>query len=146
MASATAVLWGFNFILSFSWPPLVEAFQPQGAFGWYAAWCVILWCLGKSSCSDSDSDDDAPGNFLGFSNTRFPFPVLLFFPETKELTLEELDAVFNVATHKQMAHGFKEPCYWISKGIRRRDVDLPPLVDIDELRGTRGDQVKTGDA
>lgn len=54
MASATAVLWGFNFILSFSWLPVVEAFQPQGAFGWYAAWCVILWCLGKFSCSIPD--------------------------------------------------------------------------------------------
>lgn len=46
MASATAVLWAFNFVLSFSWPALVEAFKPQGAFGWYAAWCAILWVLG----------------------------------------------------------------------------------------------------
>ncbi|KAI7341120.1 putative MFS myo-inositol transporter [Hortaea werneckii] len=115
MASATAVLWGFNFILSFSWPPLVEAFTPQGAFGWYAAWCAILWCL-----------------------------VLLFFPETKELTLEELDAVFNVPTHKQMARGLKEPGFWIQKGIFRRDVDLAPLVDIQDLRGTREDGHKIG--
>lgn len=117
MASATAVLWLFNFILSFSWPPLVAAFQPQGAFGWYAAWCVILWVL-----------------------------VLLFFPETKELTLEELDAVFNVATHKQVMRGLKEPGYWIQKGIFRRDVELPPLVDIQALRGTREDDHKQGGA
>lgn len=37
------------------------AFKPEGAFGWYAAWCLILWVL-----------------------------VLLFMPETKALTLEEL--------------------------------------------------------
>lgn len=117
MASATAVLWAFNFILSFSWPPLVAAFQPQGAFGWYAAWCVILWVL-----------------------------VLLFFPETKELTLEELDAVFSVPTHKQMARGLKEPGYWLQKGVFRRDVTLEPLVDIQDLRGSREDGHKVGGA
>lgn len=48
MASATSVLWAFNFILSFTWPALVKAFKPQGAFGWYAAWCAILWLLSKN--------------------------------------------------------------------------------------------------
>jgi hypothetical protein len=43
MSFATAVCWGFNFILSFTWPLLLKAFKPQGAFGWYAAWCMILW-------------------------------------------------------------------------------------------------------
>lgn len=38
MSFATAVCWGFNFILSLTWPALVEAFTPQGAFSWYAAW------------------------------------------------------------------------------------------------------------
>ncbi|RAR01754.1 MFS sugar transporter [Stemphylium lycopersici] len=123
MASATAVLWAFNFVLSFSWPPLVEAFQPQGAFGWYAAWCIILWILANA----------------------FPL-VLLFFPETKELTLEELDAVFNVHTHKQMQRGLKEPGYWLQKGVFRRDVELPPLVDIQALRGTREDEHLYGGA
>lgn len=65
--------------------------------------------------------------------------VLLLLPETKELTLEELDAVFSVATHKQMSHGFKEPGYWMKKSILRRDAALPPLVDIQELRDTRKD-------
>lgn len=49
MASATSVLWAFNFILSFTWPALVDSFKPQGAFGWYAAWCGILWLLSKPS-------------------------------------------------------------------------------------------------
>lgn len=71
--------------------------------------------------------------------------VLLFFPETKELTLEELDAVFSVATHKQMAHGLKEPRHWINKGILRRNVELPPLVDIQALRGS-GEDVRKTDA
>lgn len=45
MSWATATTWCFNFILSFTWPHLVQAFKPQGAFGWYAAWCVIGWFL-----------------------------------------------------------------------------------------------------
>lgn len=146
MASATAVLWGFNFILSFSWPPLVEAFEPQGAFGWYAAWCVILWCLGKFSCSVPNFNSSCFWSHAVSLTSALYLAVLLLFPETKELTLEELDAVFNVATHKQMARGFKEPGYWINKGILRRDVELPRLVDIDELRDTRVEEVKTGDA
>lgn len=66
--------------------------------------------------------------------------VLLLLPETKELTLEELDAVFSVATHKQMSRCFKEPGYWINKGILRRDAGLPALVDIQELRATRQEE------
>lgn len=45
MAWATATTWCFNFILSFTWPSLLAAFKPQGAFGWYAAWCVVGWFL-----------------------------------------------------------------------------------------------------
>ena len=63
------------------------------------------------------------------------FIALLAFPETKELTLEELDAVFGVPTRKQVARGLKEPGYWIQKYIFKRDVELPPLVDIGQLRG-----------
>lgn len=45
MSWATATTWCFNFILSFTWPSLLKAFKPQGAFGWYAAWCLIGWVL-----------------------------------------------------------------------------------------------------
>lgn len=106
MSWATATTWCFNFILSFTWPSLLKSFKPQGAFGWYAAWCIILWFL-----------------------------VLLFFPETKELTLEELDAVFSVPTHKQAIHGMKEPPYWINKYVLRRKVTLEPLVDLGQKYG-----------
>lgn len=43
MSFATATTWCFNFILSFTWPSLLTAFKPQGAFAWYGAWCLILW-------------------------------------------------------------------------------------------------------
>jgi sugar porter (SP) family MFS transporter len=45
MSWATATCWCFNFILSFTWPSLLTSFKPQGAFGWYAAWCIIGWFL-----------------------------------------------------------------------------------------------------
>jgi MFS family permease len=34
MSFATATCWGFNFIISFTWPALLDAFGPTGAFGW----------------------------------------------------------------------------------------------------------------
>lgn len=43
MSFATAVCWGFNFVLALTFPLLKKSFKPQGAFGWYAAWCFILW-------------------------------------------------------------------------------------------------------
>lgn len=51
-----------NFVVSITFPPLIGAFTPQGAFGWYAAWNAIGFVL-----------------------------VLLFVPETKQISLEELD-------------------------------------------------------
>lgn len=86
MSLATATTWFFNFVLSVTFPSLLRAFKPQGAFGWYAAWNAIGWWL-----------------------------VLLFMPETKGKSLEELDAVFSVPTHKQAAHGLKEIPYFFNK-------------------------------
>jgi hypothetical protein len=51
-----------NFVVAITFPRLLGAFKPQGAFGWYAGW-----------------------NIVGF------FAILLFVPETKALSLEELD-------------------------------------------------------
>ncbi|KAK5172709.1 uncharacterized protein LTR77_002829 [Saxophila tyrrhenica] len=95
MAFATATTWCFNFILALTWPLLVEAFQPQGAFGWYAAWCAILWCL-----------------------------VLLFMPETKQLTLEELDHVFSVPTWKHSSYQLKNGVWHFKKyALFQRDLE-----------------------
>ncbi|KAI9655573.1 MAG: hypothetical protein M1821_005366 [Bathelium mastoideum] len=100
MSWATATTWCFNFILSFTWPHLVTAFQPQGAFGWYAAWCVVLWIL-----------------------------VLLFMPETKALTLEELDQVFSVPTWKHSSYQIKNAIWHIKKYVffQRHMEPLPPF-------------------
>lgn len=66
--------------------------------------------------------------------------VLLFFPETKELTLEELDAVFSVPTRKQALRGLREPVYWVQKYILRQNVELPPLVDLSQIRGEKKEE------
>ncbi|KAF2231111.1 hypothetical protein EV356DRAFT_490827 [Viridothelium virens] len=100
MSWATSTTWCFNFILSFTWPHLLTAFKPQGAFGWYAAWCLILWVL-----------------------------VLLFMPETKALTLEELDQVFSVPTWKHTSYQIKNATWHIRKYVffQRNLEPLPPF-------------------
>lgn len=45
MSLATATTWFFNFILSVTWPSLLQAFKPQGAFSWYAAWNIVGFFL-----------------------------------------------------------------------------------------------------
>lgn len=79
MSVATATTWGFNFVLSISWPTLQRAFKPQGAFAFYGTW-----------------------NFIGF------FLTLLFVRETKGRTLEELDNVFGISTRLHAAVSFVE--------------------------------------
>lgn len=104
MSFATATCWGFNFILSLTWPPLVRAFTPQGAFGWYAAW-----------------------NFFGWVYCYF------LLPETKNLTLEELDSVFNVG-NKEFGKYYAEKLPWyMQKHILRKDVaPMEPLYQFDD--------------
>ena len=43
MSLATATTWFFNGLLSITWPSLLVAFKPQGAFSWYAVWNIIGW-------------------------------------------------------------------------------------------------------
>ncbi|KEY66627.1 hypothetical protein S7711_01922 [Stachybotrys chartarum IBT 7711] len=67
MSSATAITWMFNFIISFTWPKMMQTMTPAGGFYFYAAW-----------------------NVFGFIFTFF------LLPETKNRTLEELDSVFAI--------------------------------------------------
>ena len=69
MSLATATTWFFNFILAMTWPSLSSCFTTAGGFAWYGAWNVVGWWL-----------------------------ILMFMPETKGKTLEELDQVFSVPT------------------------------------------------
>ncbi|KAK9465697.1 hypothetical protein V1512DRAFT_265182 [Lipomyces arxii] len=95
MSFATATTWFFNFVLSLTWPSLERAFTTTGAFGWYAAW-----------------------NVAGF------FMVLFFLPETKSLTLEELDAVFSVPTRKHAKYQSNKFLYFVKRAFGR-DAERP---------------------
>ncbi|WFD25801.1 hypothetical protein MNAN1_000767 [Malassezia nana] len=102
MALSTAVFWFFNAILGITWFRLEQAFKPQGAFGWYAAWCGILWVL-----------------------------VLLFLPETKALTLEELDIVFNIPTTKHASYQLQQIPYFIRRYVFQQHVQKKRLHTMD---------------
>ncbi|KAF2005149.1 proton myo-inositol cotransporter [Amniculicola lignicola CBS 123094] len=100
MSLATATTWFFNFVLSITWPSLLQAFKPQGAFGWYAAWNLIGWVL-----------------------------VLLFLPETKGKTLEELDQVFSVPTHIHAAYGLRQVPYFFRRYFLRQKIEPEKLYE-----------------
>ncbi|KIW06376.1 uncharacterized protein PV09_02831 [Verruconis gallopava] len=104
MSLATATTWFFNALLSITWPSLLAAFKPQGAFGWYAGWNVIGWWL-----------------------------VLLFMPETKGKTLEELDQVFSVPTHLHAAYGLRQIPYFIGRYIFRRPLKPEILYEREQF-------------
>ncbi|CCG23587.1 Hgt19 glucose/myo-inositol transporter [Candida orthopsilosis Co 90-125] len=102
MSWATATCWFWNFILAFTWPRLKNAFSPTGAFGWYAAW-----------------------NAIGF------FLVLWFLPETKGLTLEELDDVFAVPMYTHAIYRTRTFLRGVQIHVlRRKNVpEIPPIYD-----------------
>lgn len=103
MSLATATTWFFNFVLSVTWPSLQTAFTNQGAFSWYAAWNLVGFVL-----------------------------VLLFMPETKNKTLEELDQVFSVPTHVHAAYGLRQVPYFFRRYLLRQSVKPEKLYQRDD--------------
>jgi hypothetical protein len=104
MSLATATTWLFNAILSITWPSLVQAFKPQGAFSWYACW-----------------------NIIGF------FGVLFLVPETKGKTLEELDQVFGVRSRDHAAYGLRQFFWFFKRYLLRQDIPPEKLYDEQEV-------------
>ncbi|KAI0974943.1 sugar transporter-domain-containing protein [Xylaria arbuscula] len=98
MSLATATTWFFNAVVSITWPALVQAWTNAGAFSWYAAWNLVGWVF-----------------------------VLLFLPETKEKTLEELDAVFDVPLRSIMRYGIAQAGYFWGHVILRRNMASPTV-------------------
>jgi hypothetical protein len=79
MSFATATCWGFNFIISFTWPALLDAFGPTGAFGWYAAWnaAATVYCYFllpetkvRPTCSSSDGKEVTIESHAGRAGCR----------------------------------------------------------------------------
>jgi sugar porter (SP) family MFS transporter len=104
MSLATATTWFFNFVLSVTWPSLLKALKPQGAFSWYAFWNII--------------------GFLG---------VLFFVPETKGKTLEELDQVFGVPTRTHAAYGARQFIYFFRRYLLRQSIEPEQLYEKENL-------------
>ncbi|GAA5967400.1 hypothetical protein JCM21900_001041 [Sporobolomyces salmonicolor] len=120
MSYATATTWIFNFIVALTFPRLLGAFKPQGAFGWYAGWNVI-------------------GTVL----------VWLFMPETRQLSLEELDQVFSVPTKKHAAYHIRQLPYNVRKYILRQNVGPKEQLyhwETGSAGNVRSEYVPKGDA
>ena len=99
MSVVTSVNWFFNFMLAISFPPFWNSFHETGTFAYYAAWCLVGFVL-----------------------------ILLFVPETKDQTLEELDARFSIPTCVHMKHSIKQLA-WVGQYyvLRRRGLKRPKL-------------------
>jgi hypothetical protein len=100
MGIVTSINWFWNWFLAFTWPYFYNAFTPFGAFMWYGAWCVVGWWI-----------------------------ILLFVPETKDLSLEQLDQVFSIPTKEHAAHGMSQISYVTRRFLlRKRNVRRPVLI------------------
>ncbi|KMP05561.1 proton myo-inositol cotransporter [Coccidioides immitis RMSCC 2394] len=108
MALATSTTWFFNWMLAITWPSLVRAFSPQGAFSWYAGWNIIGFVL-----------------------------ILLFLPETKGKTLEELDQVFSVPTHLHAKWALKHLA-----SVFRRYILFQKYVKVEEFGKEQENQAR----
>ncbi|KAE8541049.1 hypothetical protein D1P53_002403 [Cryptococcus gattii VGV] len=103
MSLATATTWLFNFVVSLTFPRLLTAFTPQGAFGWYAAWCALLFVL-----------------------------ILFFLPESKGYTLEELDQVFSVPTGVHAKYQLWNIKWHFNHYLLRSKEPFKPLYQFDD--------------
>lgn len=113
-AVATCLFWAA--VLSISFPRILRAFHPVGAFCFYA----------------------------GLNVTAF-FLIFLFVPETKQRTLEELDYVFAVPTRRHVSYQCTEAApWWIKRYIFfNKKATLKPLYQFDgAVAATQADAVK----
>jgi hypothetical protein len=111
MSLATATTWLFNFTLAVTWPSMQRKFSTTGAFSWYAAW-----------------------NIVGF------FLTLLFVPETKGKTLEELDNVFSVPTRVHAQYGINQIPFFFKRYVFRQKVDPVKLYSGKDQRSANDNQ------
>jgi len=110
-AVATCLFWAF--VLSLTWPRMVAAMSPTGAFCFYA----------------------------GLNLTALVM-IFFWVPETKQRTLEELDYVFAVPTAKHMRYqAGKALPYFIQKYVlRKKGATLEPLYQMDKHTQVEGAQ------
>ncbi|OXV07360.1 hypothetical protein Egran_04877 [Elaphomyces granulatus] len=97
-AVATNNFWAS--VLSLTFPYMLNAFTPQGAFGFYAALNLVALVL-----------------------------IFLFLPETKQRSLEELDYVFAVPVRTHAKYQATQVLPWFFRRyiLRRKDAVCPEL-------------------
>lgn len=97
-AVATCLFWAA--VLSITFPRMLAALTPQGAFGFYA----------------------------GLNVTAFVM-IYFWVPETKQRTLEELDYIFAVPTKSHMSYqAFQVLPWWINRYVfQRKSKESPKL-------------------
>ncbi|KAL2008003.1 hypothetical protein VTN00DRAFT_7985 [Thermoascus crustaceus] len=105
MSWAVATCLGWAAVLSITFPRMLHAMTPTGAFGFYAGLNVAALIM-----------------------------IYLWVPETKQRTLEELDYVFAVPTRTHMYYQvFKVLPWWFRRYIFRQDVHLEPLYKFENV-------------
>ncbi|KAJ5467644.1 Major facilitator superfamily domaingeneral substrate transporter [Penicillium sp. IBT 31633x] len=108
MSWAVATCLGWAAVLSITFPKMLSTMTPTGAFGFYAGLNVTALVM-----------------------------IFLWVPETKQRTLEELDYIFAVPTRVHMRYQVTKALpYWIKRYILRRNVELEPLYQFDQLTGS----------
>jgi MFS family permease len=104
MSSAVAVTNIWASALSLTFPQLLSALGSQGAFGLYAALNVVALLV-----------------------------VFLFVPETRLMTLEELDGVFRISTRKFIRYQCVEYLpWWTRRYVMREKGQEVPQMDNDD--------------
>ncbi|KAL8934870.1 MAG: hypothetical protein Q9216_005692 [Gyalolechia sp. 2 TL-2023] len=86
------------------------AFGNTGAFGYYAAWCMVGWVL-----------------------------ILLFVPETKDLTLEQLDARFSISSKTHARFALRQCMFVIRHYVLQRKHAKRPVMELPPQEAVYGE-------
>ncbi|KAF5262429.1 hypothetical protein FOXYS1_6852 [Fusarium oxysporum] len=100
MAWSVVINAGGASVLALTFPYMLVALTPTGAFAFYCGLNVLAFIM-----------------------------IFLWVPETKQLTLEELDSTFSISTTRFIRYQFTETLpYWFERYVLwRRDVTIKPL-------------------
>ncbi|KAJ0426043.1 hypothetical protein BJY00DRAFT_272800 [Aspergillus carlsbadensis] len=109
MAWAVATCLGWAAVLGITFPRMLHAMTPTGAFGFYAGLNVVALVM-----------------------------IFFWVPETKQRTLEELDYIFAVPTRTHMRYQLRQVLpWWIKRYVFfQKDARLEPLYKFDHVTAT----------
>lgn len=116
MAFAVANTFFWTSVLSLTFPRMLSAFTPQGAFSFFAGLNLVCFVA-----------------------------IFLFVPETKNRTLEEIDYIFAISTVRFIKHQcFRVAPWWFRTYVlRRRGLECPTLFTFDGHMANDADFVRS---